>query len=103
MSIVKLQFPHISRLFSAILWILLICLYYVNVSPLKTTAYFLPILRHPFVAKIHIEVASLLWDEGFQKTAKQELILAQDLAKPGDSSVLGAATLQDQWEGQPKY
>lgn len=102
MSIAKLQFPQISRLFTALLWILLLCLFYVNVSTLRTNAYFLQILQRPFAANAHVEVASTLWDKGFQQAAKRELLLAQDLAKPDDAAVLGATTLQQEWEEQPK-
>lgn len=124
MKMPSIQFPHIPRLFSAslfqsvlrwteraTLWGFMIGLVAVNISfsantsPYKA-AYFLPTLVEPFSPTAHIQVASNLWNLGFHKEAKQEILLAADLVKPNDPTVLGESTsptsLLTIWESQPK-
>ena len=120
----RLRFPQIPRLFSVplfrsflywtertTLWGSIIGLFYFNIAlslntSTSTTAYFLHALIQPFSANAHVQVASTLWNLGFHKEAKQEILLATDLVKSNDSTVLGASTspasLLDKWESQPK-
>jgi hypothetical protein len=110
----KLTFPHIPRLFSAItvaVWILLILLFVVNVQvaskkPSPLTSFYNSSLTNPFSANSHIETALSLWNQGLRESAKNEILLAQDLYNPDNPSVLGAATspsvLLEKWESQPQ-
>jgi tetratricopeptide (TPR) repeat protein len=114
MQIPKLTFPHIPRLFSAltfILWVLLLAAFIFNIQgviqkPSFLSDFFTPSLSHPFSAKTHLSAAVNLWNSGFHQTAKNEILLAQDLFRTQDQSVLGIATspsvLLAQWEAQPQ-
>jgi tetratricopeptide (TPR) repeat protein len=114
MQLPRLKFPHIPRLFSAlsfVVWGLFILLFVINIkvasknpSPF-TSAYDSP-LTNPFSANSHIAAALSLWNQGLRDSAKNEILLAQDLSDPGSPSVLGVATspsvLLEKWESQPK-
>ena len=124
MKVLKLQFPQISRLFSAtlfqsllfwsgnaILWSLLVSLFCFNaLSRLQMqnslSSYLSPVLSDPYSAQIHMKVASTLWKQGFHNQAKKELSLARDLEQKNEASVLGASTTPDEllnlWNSQPQ-
>jgi tetratricopeptide (TPR) repeat protein len=114
MQIPKLTFPHIPRLFSAItvvVWILLILLFVINVRiaskrPSPLTSFYDSSLTNPFSPDSHITTALSLWNQGLRESAKNEILLAQDLYDPDTPSVLGVATspsvLLEKWESQPQ-
>lgn len=112
----QLQFPHISRQIPAsifpwgislILWLGLGLLLGVNTyarlqagnqitSPLS-------ILIQPLSPKRHLEFAQMLWNEGYEREAKYEAAVADDLTQNG--AVLGAETptrILTQWNEIPK-
>lgn len=117
----KLPFPHISRLFSAsvffslmrltgkiILWSVLAGLIYVNGQTYITRKVpsYQEVLYHPFSSTLHMNIATDLWGRGSQDLAKREIELAQDLSSQSGTSVLGVSTspesLLHTWESQPK-
>jgi tetratricopeptide (TPR) repeat protein len=82
----KLKFPHIPRIFTAIpLWGLLLLLIGKNIG----TKPYIPedVITHPFSAPAHENFAKALWNNGTRVLAQQELAIAADL-----SPVLGADT-----------
>lgn len=89
----KLQFPHISRIFSALcLWSLLFTLISFNISigvskPLAHSDKIFQIFTRPFSAREHEALARTLWNSGARTLAGQELALGAEL-----SPVLGAST-----------
>jgi len=114
MKLPHLVFPHISRVFSAltfVLWVLLLMAFIFNIQgviqkPSLLSEFFASSLSHPFSAKTHVSTAINLWNSGFHQTAKHEILLAQDLFRTQEQSVLGIATspsvLLAQWELQPQ-
>jgi hypothetical protein len=109
MGIPKVHFPHITRVFSAFLWFLLVAFFITNLSarlysPSPLSQALLPSLINPFSISQHVTTAKKLWDSGYKKTATRELVLATDLVKSG-GSVLGATsdpkTLLSQWQSEP--
>ena len=105
----KVHFPQITRVFSALLWAALAALLITNVlaihnRPSKLSQLLFPSLANPFSIAQHVTTAKALWEEGFQKTATRELVIAQDLVESG-GSVLGATSdptaLLTQWELEP--
>lgn len=101
MKIPKLQFPQISRLFSALtLWGLFLALLYANIIAIfqmhdSLSTYVLPILTNPYSSETHMKIASKLWKNGYHNQAKRELVLADDLSANVYYSVLGV------WSQQP--
>src|SRR4030042_3854613 len=97
----KLNFPHISRIFSAqtfsrigtlVLWILLLALISLNISPwyTKPLAYsdnLINVLIHPFSALVHENLAQTLQKSGAHTLADREFAIVTEL-----SPVLGADT-----------
>lgn len=92
------------------LWGALVVLFWVNVvifkqAPQTLSSVVLPAVTNPFSITAHTNIAISLWNKGFQKTAKNELLLAQDLYRHSDASVLGTTTdpssLLTQWDGKP--
>src|SRR5690242_6418467 len=101
------RLPHISRFFSAttlsialawgmrtIYWSFLILLFAINISmrthsktvddPIITT-----VLHFPLSFVSHEHAATLFWQSGLTKKAKQEMTLAQELLSQTHASVLG--------------
>lgn len=92
MNIPRVYFPHISRIFSATLWILLFALIGFNVSvwitkPLAYSDKVFQIFTHPFSALAHEDLAQTLWNSGARRRASHEFTLIAEL-----SPVLGAST-----------
>ena len=89
MKILRLQFPHISRIFSASLWLALVALIGVNHSfqPLTYSNKISQIFSHPFSAATHEQFAQTLLNAGSLTRANDEIALVAEL-----SPVLGAAT-----------
>jgi len=85
-------FPHISRIFSASLWLLLLALISFNISvwitkPLAYSDNIFQIFTHPFSALAHEDLAQTLWNSGARTRASLELAIVAEL-----SPVLGAQT-----------
>lgn len=112
MGLPKLKFPHISRLFTAILlWCGLVAVFYVNVfvqihNNQSFPSYFFQTLTHPFNPQPHVDSALTLRNQGFNQSAKRELTIAEDLYKAGNGSVLGATTdpsvILNDWKAEPQ-
>jgi hypothetical protein len=111
MQLPKLNFPHISRVFSASLWILLFVFIVVNAflaskNQKAFPSIFSSSLTHPFSVESHITTALALWNQGLQDSAKQEIRIADDLFHAGGESVLGStsppSTLLSEWESKPQ-
>jgi tetratricopeptide (TPR) repeat protein len=111
MQISRLKFPHISRVFSAILWTTLLAFIIVNIYlASKNTSiiqlFFSSSLSQPFSVESHIKTAVALWNKGMQTTALQEIRIADDLYRANGASVLGSAstpsTILTDWESQPQ-
>jgi hypothetical protein len=88
----SLKFPHIPRIFSASLWILLFALVSFNISvwitrPLTHSDKVFQIFTHPFDALAHEDLAQTLWNSGARTRASLELAIVAEL-----SPVLGAQT-----------
>ncbi len=97
----KLNFPHISRIFSAkafsrvgtlVLWILLLALISFNIflwstNPLAYSNNLIDVFTHPFSAPVHENLAQTLQRGGKQTLASREFALVAEL-----SPVLGAET-----------
>ena len=85
-------FPHISRIFSAGLWLLLLTLVSVNVflwltKPLAYSGKIIEVFNHPFAALVHEDLARALWNSGARTLAGHELAIVTEL-----NPVLGAST-----------
>jgi len=88
----SLKFPHIPRIFSASLWILLFALVSFNISiwvtkPLAYSDKVFQIFTHPFSALAHQDLAQTLRNSGARTRAGHELAIVAEL-----SPVLGAST-----------
>jgi len=88
----SLKFPHISRIFSASLWVLLFALVSFNISiwvtkPLAYSDKVFQIFTHPFSALAHEDLAQTLWNSGARTRASLELAIVAEL-----SPVLGEET-----------
>lgn len=125
----KLELPQFSRIFSApiftrtfsvtekiVLWSMLVSLFVFN-SFLRLTkppfywSDMLTILKTPFVASYHINLAQTYWEKRLFEPAKIELRIASDLAPQAAANgdlrrVLGAATgpldLLSLWANEPE-
>jgi hypothetical protein len=111
MQIPRLQFPHISRVFSALLWILLILFISFNIFAVTKNMSLVQMiissnLTHPFSVESHIKTAMTLWNQGLQSKAIEEIRIADDLYQGNDSSVLGItsspSSILSDWESQPQ-
>jgi len=93
MTIPRLHFPHISRLFSAfLLWTLLVSIISLNTflwikKPLAYSDGVFQVFTHPFSATTHNTLAQSLWNSGARTRAGHELDIVAEL-----SPVLGAST-----------
>ena len=88
----KRLLPHISRIFSASLWLLLFALISLNIilvisKPLAYSDKIFQILDHPFSAPAHEDLAQTLLNSGARTLAGREFALISEL-----SPVLGAQT-----------
>lgn len=89
----RLQFPHIPRIFSAIiLWTLLAGAVSFNVysllhRPLAYTNELAAVFSRPFSGPAHQELAQALWNSGRREAAKREFAVAAEF-----NSVLGVDT-----------
>lgn len=123
MTLPNLEFPQISRLFSApafqtgisvvrrtLLWGTCVAIFSINImSALNMTELpmrvFLPVLRSPLSASAHTQLAQQLWELGRPQRAKKELLLASELLGGGNLHILGASTdparLLQTWESEP--
>lgn len=120
----QVQFPHISRFFSARstvlgeklgLWTVLAILLTINMLGRSPTALLskntLAVLLAPKSSQARVQLAMDYWDDKNLETAQRELLLANDLlrlqTKKTESSprVLGAATspldLLTKWQQEP--
>jgi tetratricopeptide (TPR) repeat protein len=109
----KLNFPHISRIFSAktvswvgnlCLWILLLALISLNVflwlnKPLAYSDKIIDVFTHPFAWSAHVALADTFWQNGFHTQAMEEQQVAVDLSPKEEmltnTQVLGA------WQNEP--
>jgi hypothetical protein len=82
MTLPRLHLPHISRIFSAILWVLLIALFIAN-KPIAYSNDLFDVFHHPFSALAHEH----LYQHLTGPVADQEQAIIAEL-----SPVLGAAT-----------
>ncbi len=92
MNIPRVYFPHISRIFSASLWLLLFTLVSFNIfiwstKPLAYSNKVFQIFTHPGSALAHEDLAQTLWNSGARTRASHEFTLIAEL-----SPVLGAQT-----------
>lgn len=109
MGIPKVHFPHITRLFSALLWMILVAWIVANgfalrLIPSPLSQLLFPSLASPFSIAQHVATAERLWRLGYRQTATRELLIATDLVK-SKGSVLGATTdpttLLALWKSEP--
>jgi len=100
----KQLFPHISRIFSASLWLVLLALISFNVSllitkPLAYSDKLIDVFNHPLSWNTHATLAEALWQNGSKNQAIEEQRLAIELSPkeefPGNTQVLGA------WQNEP--
>ena len=106
MNIVKyIEFPHISRIFSALLWLALVSFIFINIYAKRTLTPLLwprliATLRAPTNPTLHTNLAKYYWDYGLLAESKKELALIDQA-----NNVLGTATppldLFAQWEKEP--
>lgn len=107
MAKLTVSFPHISRLFSALLWILLTSLIVTNLYGKLTlqpnTLNTLPLLLQPFSSEEHMRYAQLLWTSGHTNNAKHEVHLADVLGASDKSKDTLNALKQEPILLQNKY
>lgn len=108
MGTLRVNFPHISRFFSAtLLWLLLLAIIMFNgiarvnqVS--ERNSKLSAVLLAPTSAPAHMALATLLRQMGYLPAARQELLIAADQ----NPNVLGTTTsplqLLNEWEREPK-
>ncbi len=93
MTIPRLHFPHISRIFSAFcLWTLLLTLVSFNIflritKPMTYADGVFQIFAHPNAASAYENLAQALWSSGARTQANHELAIVAEL-----NPVLGAST-----------
>ncbi len=67
--------------------------------------FYIPVLLHPLSSTAHTTLATELWNQGLEKSAKHELELAEEFFIPAKTGVLGVTTapkdLLTQWESEP--
>lgn len=104
MNIPRLYFPHISRIFSAGLWLLLLAFIGFNIFlkltiPLSYSDKLINVFGNPLSWDTHVALARALWQNGPKDRAIQEMLLAVELSPkeetPGTAQVLGV------WQNEP--
>ena len=100
-------FPHFHRVISSrvifslemtFLWICLIALFVINILAVQTQIplYWKPLMelfKDPFSVSRHIDLASLLWQQGKNEQARNLMMTAQSLSKAGQPAANGGGTI----------
>ena len=106
----SIHIPYAEKIISVVLFLVLIVWIVFNSiqsqKQSKDTSLLIRTFDRPFSIQSHVQTALTLWDRGFYKTAKKELVLASDLYMSDPGSVLGVATapakILADWESQPQ-
>lgn len=110
MKLPSFAFPHGKKIFSVFLFLILISFIAFNIHETRRVprdlTLFTRTFDQPFSIQSHMQAAFTLWNKGFYKTAKNELLLASDLYADTKGRVLGVATAPAEiladWESQPQ-